>query len=147
MTDNFFNRIDTELQKQGQDEEQKATRVADAEALARDAISEATAVLKPYRDKLATRAISTNLEGGSTTLRLKMVYGNGDIHDLYFGLDRDAAALHFVSYHVDENGSRYSATDAARIRRDQWTIGEFTRRLEKHIEDYIFYAKRHGGTA
>jgi hypothetical protein len=46
---------------------------------------------------------------------------------------------------TNDDGRTYTSTDGSSYRANNWDNDIFIQKLEKHINDYLFYAERHGG--
>lgn len=145
MSEDFFSRIDKMLSSQEVDRKTEAAQADAAEKWATSAISKAREIAKHMQAELRNRGISSELSGSGTTITFVMKFRNGDRHSLYAGLDRPRKGIEYVGYYT-EGGKDYSGTTGELYPESQWTESGYEQRLQKHVEDYISFAPRHGGT-
>lgn len=145
MTDDFFAKIDATLGKNAADEANAEDETAAAVLFAERVVPDLANFARTMAAGLRSRGISAEVQAGKTTIRFKMQYGNGDRHDLYFGLDRQSRGFERIGYFTDEKGKQYSSTDGAVHREAGWNPRVFQEALERHVADYVAYAPRHRG--
>lgn len=147
MTDDFFAALDAKLDESSTSEVQHATAREEAEAFAERVIAPAVVFANSVAEQLASRGITAEVIPSTTSVTFTMRFKNQDKHDLFVGLEHDRPGIQATGYYVDEKGKPYSATTGVLYRAANWTDTTYRELLKKHVDDYGFYASRHGGIA
>ncbi|GEM_PF-5128746 len=147
VSDNFFSKLDQQLDAAKSEEMAVADRKAADRAFSEKAIAELRPVATEYAAKLRERGISTRVSG-SGVLEFEMRWADGGTHGLMICPDLDTGRLKIVRKSTDHtDGRRFSSSDWQTYGEDTWKPSTFESALESVINDYMSFAKHHGGIA
>jgi len=143
--EDFFSKVDGTLNKAA---ETKAAS-QDAAAQNREFLEAVIARLSPlataYKAKLRERGIHTELDSYPTGINFTMRYNDGGHHGLRIGCTLERNRIEITSSFTSDDGKNYTSTDGASYDSTNWNDNIFESKLQKCIEDFLFYAERHGG--
>lgn len=147
VNDDFFSKLD----KQISDVKAEETAVAHRKAADRAFSVRAIAALHPladeYASKLRERGISAQVSGNEG-LEFEMRWQDGGTHGLTVYPDLTTGRIKITRKSTDHtDGRRYSSSDWQTHGEDSWKPSMFENALKGVINDYMFYAKMHGGVA
>lgn len=141
----FFKKIDQKIESIRNDK-------TAAENISRsnlDYLAETVLRIKPiaetYASELKQRQIAVDLQTSKYSVTLTMKFKNGGHHSLSFGSSHTDNRMEITGNYTNDDGRPYSSTDGKSYDHTNWSDIIYKDKLEKCIEDFIFYAPRHGG--
>jgi hypothetical protein len=146
MSDDFFNKIDKQLDSSKAKKEAAQATQTDRLKFAAQVISQCAPVAEQYQQKLHERGVKVEYSAFPHRLTFKILYKDGGFHGLTFGADRDSSRLTFEGIFTDE-GKSWTSTSGGGYDEKSWKAEIFEQKLQKEIEDALFYADRHHGVA
>ena len=142
----FFDEVDSAIDdnKAKQDNQRKKDKALSV--FFSDEIKSITPMLKNYESTLNEKGMKCDLKLGEGSFSFTIKHNNGNNHTLSFSLDNqdEFRSYNFYTYFRDEkNGSPMKSTDAKPYNKENWSHEMVEERIQKHIEDFMFYQKRH----
>jgi len=142
---NFFKKIDQQIEsirdgKKAAEQNSKTNLDYVAEIILR-----AKPVAEVYASELKQREISIDLKSSKHSITFSMKYKDGGHHSLTLGSSLGDNRLEITGNYTNDDGRNYSSTDGKSYDQSNWSDDIYKEKLEKCIEDFIFYAPRHGG--
>jgi hypothetical protein len=147
MADNsFFKSIDEKISKQKQEQiEEKETLTQERELLS-DIIESLVPEVETYKNGLLERGIHAEISSSSRHLSFNMKYKDGGKHELLLSeTERFDGRYSITTYSTNDDGRTFSSTNGTSYSSTTWSNDNFIQALERHINNFLFYANRHGG--
>lgn len=147
MADNsFFKSVDEKIGRQKQEQiEEKETLVQERERLS-EIIASLVPEVETYKNGLLERDIHAEISSSSRHLSFNMKYKDGGKHDLLLSeSERFDGRYSIMKFSTSDDGRTFSSTNGASYNSTTWSNDDFIQALERHINDFLFYANRHGG--
>ncbi|WP_217479039.1 hypothetical protein [Enterobacter chuandaensis] len=147
MADNsFLKSVDEKIGKQKQEQiEEKETLTKERELLS-DIIESLVADVETYKNGLLERGIHAEISSSPRHLSFNMKYKDSGKHDLLLSeTERFDGRFAIMTFSTSDDGRTFSSTNGASYSSDTWSNDVFIQALEGHINDFLFYANRHGG--
>lgn len=142
MSDEFFDKLDETIGRMREGENQKADadsiRVDDATQL----VESVAPIVNDYKAKLEKRGIDVHVVARGDYFHFTMKFKDGGHHG--FELRRTANNYEIVTLFTNDDG-RHMEGHTGQIDLRNFGGASFEKRLQKEIDDFIFYAPRHGG--
>lgn len=145
VSDDFFDKVDAKLSSDAAKKQAANDLNARNREFSKKAISEVYPLAVEYKKKLVERGIHVELNGSETGFSFKAFYADGGHNGLEVYPTLETGEIQFHSIYTNDDGRNHRGTDAARYNEKNWTPKEFEVRLKKSIDDFLFYADRHGG--
>ena len=146
MGDDFFSSLDNKISELKTGEQEARERELADRAAAEEAIAAMHPVANDYAAKLRERGISAKVSGSNKGITFEMRWADNAEHGLSVYPDLASGRLKLIrnsTSHTD--GRRFSSTDGMMYAAGQWAPDRFEAALKGIIEDYMFYAPKHGG--
>ena len=141
----FFDKLDSAIDKQKQAEsDHKAAKQQNEEFFSQISARLAPA-LENYATKLKERGMRVVHSANSRHVWLELKYSDGGHRSLSLNTDLDSGRIFFEEHFTNDDGKNYKSTSGASYDQATWKDEIFASKLEKMIEDFVFYAPRHGG--
>lgn len=102
-------------------------------------------ILEQYVEEMKKRNIKFKYSNNKRHISIELKYKNGGHNSLIFNPNLDSGRIEFNRYFTSDDGKNYHSTDGSSYDESTWSDEFFKTRLEKLIEDFIFYAPRYGG--
>ncbi|CAH5397578.1 hypothetical protein [Serratia marcescens] len=147
MADNsFFNNVDKKIAEKQQEQKKEKTRLDEERAFLSQIVESLVPKVEFYKEGLLERGIYAELSSSSRYICFKMKYKDGGRHDLLLSeTQRFDGGITMTTESTNDDGRTYTSTDGSSYKSNNWDNDIFIQKLEKHINDYLFYAERHGG--
>lgn len=143
--DDFFSKVDSKLQKL-QDTDASTKEAADqALILVKDVVRRLRPLAETYEQQLKNRGLKASLSLSDTSIGLTLKFKDGGHHGISLGPEGNASRLEFKGYYTNDDGKHYHSTEGRSYGPESWDDAFFKERIEKCIDDFLFYAPRHGG--
>lgn len=145
MTDDFFDKLDKKISEQ-----ESADRVARNQTMvnrefSHEAIRKMLEIATSYKGKLRERDIHAEISGNQRGFSFKMIWADGGHRALEVYPDLHSGRIQFHTAFTNDDGRNLRSTDGASYDAGNWKDEDFEPKLKKLIDDFVFYADRHGG--
>ena len=142
----FFKAVDEKIGRQKQEQiEEKETLVQEREHLS-EIIESLVPEVETYKNGLLERGIHAEISSSPRHLSFNMKYKDGGKHELLLSeTERFDGRYSITTFSTNDNGRTFSSTNGASYSSATWSNDHFIQALERHINDFLFYANRHGG--
>ena len=147
MADNsFFNNVDKKIAEKQQEQKEEKTRLDEERAFLSQLVESLLPKVEFYKDGLLERGVHAELSSSPRHICFKMKYKDGGRHDLLLSeTQRFDGRITMTTESTSDDGRTFTSIDGSSYESSQWNNDIFIQKLEKHINDYLFYAERHGG--
>lgn len=148
MSDDFFNALDKKIGDLNAKQQASAAQKDADSAFSEEAILEMHTVARDYVAKLKDRGITARVSGNERGIRFEMRWADNADHGLAVYPDIDTGRLKIIKNSTDHSDDRrFQSTDGRLYGRADWDSSKFESALQSVINDYLFYADKHGGVA
>lgn len=141
----FFDKIDNAISKQKQAEIDHKSAQQENEEFFSQISARLAPTLETYATKLKERGMRVVHSANGRHVWLELKYRDGGHRALSLQTNLDSGRIEFEEHFTNDDGKNYKSTTGASYDKSSWNDELFVSRLEKMIEDFIFYAPRHGG--
>lgn len=145
--DEFFGSVDAKLGAKKKEHDAREDKRTQNLEFAKQAAADAQPIAERYVEKLRERGITAKVERSELGLSFKLRYADSGIWNLTLSPNVDTGKLEFHGEYTNDDGRRFGSWDAMSYDENTWSAETFTKKLQKHIEDYVFYADRHRGVS
>lgn len=147
MADNsFFKSIDEKIGRQKQEQIEEKEMLTQERELLSDIIESLVPEIETYKNGLLERGIHAEISSSSRHLSFNMKYKDGGKHELLLSeTERFDGRYSITTFSTNDDGRAFSSTNGASYSSTTWSNDYFIQALERHINDFLFYANRHGG--
>jgi hypothetical protein len=145
--EDFFKKVDTKMGSIGEAEAAEKKAAAELQSFMKKAIEDFAPTLQSYADKIKERGIRCESNSNGHGFSITLYFKDGGKHGLTFSQEYRSriGAYSFNGHFTNDDGKNYTSTDGAQITQSNWSVEDTERRVQKVIEDFLFYADRHGG--
>jgi hypothetical protein len=143
--DDFFKNVDSNLEAMHRSASAAQSAAEKNMAFARQLIERLTPIARAYEDQLKERRIRVKLSASEDGIFFRLEYKNGHHYALALNTEGKLNRLEIKSHFTNEGGKNYVSTTGATYDENNWNDSVYTEQLEKCIQDFLFYANRHGG--
>lgn len=143
MSDDFFDKIDKQLNDQEALRKQKAESSAANSKFCEEAIRQARPIADKYVEKLTSRGIDAEVSGHDSYFTVRLRWPDFDELEIAIGVDHKDKKAKIQEYHK-EKSNRYKYGEY-HINPDSWSLDKYEERLKKVISDFMAWSDRHGG--
>jgi hypothetical protein len=143
----FFKGVDEKIGRQKQEQiEENETLVQERERLS-EIIESLVPEVETYQNRLIERGIHAEISSSSRHLSFNMKYKDGGKHDLLLSeTERFDGRYAIMTFSTSDDGRTFRSTNgSSSYNSASWSNDHFIQALERHINDFLFYANRHGG--
>jgi hypothetical protein len=148
VSDDFFGELDKKIGGLNAKEQAKAAQKAAEAAFSEKAIADMHPVAQQYVEKLRERGITARVSGSESGLTFEMRWADSADHGLTVYPDLETGRLKIVRNSTDHtDGKRFRSSDGLTHGEADWEPSKFEGALKSVINDYMFYADKHGGIA
>jgi hypothetical protein len=108
-------------------------------------ISRLAPMVSTYKAKLKERGVNADVESHPTGISFTLKYKDGGHRATHIGRDSKTSRIEITTFFTDDNHKNYRSTDGNSHDQNSWQDEFFELSLQRCIDDYLFYADRHGG--
>jgi hypothetical protein len=144
-TDDFFSKIDAKIGNISDAEKANVDKREKNYAFLKTLNERVTPIAESYKTKLQERGIFADVRSNDYGFSFELKYKNGGYRRLELGYDFDTKNITFSDHYTNDDGKNYKTLGGQALDETNWNDSLFEKRLQKCIEDYLFYADRHGG--
>ncbi len=141
----FFNKLDQTINEQKQSQQNVKSRLEEIKSFFQVQISELEPRLNDYVEQCNKRGINALCSVNDYSFSFTLKNQNGFFHTITFHQDFNSECFQFTKEFMNDDHKKYTSTDGISYVEDSWTQELAIAKVEKTIEDFVFYAKRHGG--
>ncbi len=146
MSDDFFDKIDAKLTAQRETREAKEKAEDINRAFVKRVMPGLVRIAETYAQKCRDRGMSAEVKGSEYSVTFSLRYRKGQERSLSGGPQHDMNnRLSFEEHYPSDDGKRYKSIPSSWYDESNWSDEIFEGLLKKTIEDFVFYANRHGG--
>lgn len=147
MADNSsFKSIDEKIGSQKQEQIKEKETLTQERELLSDIIDSLVPEVETYKNGLLERGIHAEISSSSRHLSFNMKYKDGGKHELLLSeTERFDGRYSITTFSTNDDGRTFSSTNGASYSSTTWSNDNFIQALERHINNFLFYANRHGG--
>lgn len=147
MADNsFFKSVDEKIGKQKQEQIKEKETLTQERELLSDIIESLVPEVETYKNGLLERGIHAEISSSSRYLSFNMKYKDGGKHNILLSeTERFDGRYAIMTFSTSDDGRTFSSTNGASYSSTTWSNDNFIQALERHINNFLFYANRHGG--
>jgi len=143
--DDFFSKIDSKLEEQKQRKESANTQKEENRAFLAKVCTEVAPIVAKYEHELQARNINVSSTIRDHLVSVELKFADGGHNRLTLSQDIDSGRLTMEKHFTNDDGKNYKSTDGRTFNEQNWRNDLFETALKKLIEDFVFYAPRHGG--
>lgn len=141
----FFDKLDSTIDKQKRaDNDHRAAKQENE-----DFFSQISARLVPtlevYAEKLKERGIRVEHSANNRHVSMELKYSDGGHRALLLHTNLDTGRIEFEEHYTNDDGKNCKSITGTSYDQSTWKDELFESKLKKMIEDFVFYAPRHGG--
>lgn len=118
---------------------------AENQAFLETVVARLQPVVASYQARLAERKINAEIKVSQASISFTLHYRDGG----HCGLTLDGHLtdwrIEITAHYTNDNGRNYVNSLGITYGRDNWQDSIFEEALQKCIDDFLFYAARHGG--
>ena len=141
----FFSKLDSAIDKQKEAEnDHKEAKQQNAEFFGQISARLAP-ILEQYAKQLEDRGMRVTHSANERFVWLELKYRDGGHRALSLHTGLNSGRIEFEELFTNDDGKNYKSTTGASYDQSTWKDELFVSKLEKMIEDFVFYAPRHGG--
>lgn len=118
---------------------------AENQAFLETVVARLQPVVASYQARLAERQICAEVMTSPASLSFTLRYRDGGHYGLTLDGHLDDKRIEITAHYTNDNGRNYVSTGGVTYGRDNWQDSIFEDALQKCIDDFLFYAGRHGG--
>lgn len=102
-------------------------------------------ILEQYVQEIKKREIEVKSSTNTRHISIELKYKDGGHRSLVLNTNLNSGRIEFNQYYTNDDGKNYQSTDGGSYDESTWKDDIFKGKVEKLIQDFIFYAPRHGG--
>jgi hypothetical protein len=146
-TNENFKKIDGKLDELKQGQQQVATDSKKNEEFFEEVVSRVGERAKEYAEQVKSRNIPVDLNISKYSISFMLKFKDGGHHGVILGhaLRSQSSRIEITGSFTNDDGKKYTSTSGVSYDSENWNDDIFTSAIEKCIEDFVFYAPRHGG--
>lgn len=141
----FFSSIDAKISRADRSSAGAADIPAANQAFLETVVARLQPVVASYQARLAERNIVAEVKRSPASISFTLRYRDGG----HCGLTLDGhladRRIEITAHYTNDNGRNYVHTGDVTYGSDNWQDSIFEDALQKCIDDFLFYASRHGG--
>lgn len=144
-SDDFFANVDSKLRKISEAEAASNDRSAENREFLELVVARLAPIVSSYKAKLKERNLHAEVQSYPTGISFTIRYKDGGHHGLSIGGSLETNRITMTSSFTNDDGRNYTSTNGATYDKSNWKDELFEEQLQKCIQDFLFYADRHGG--
>ncbi|MBO2888551.1 hypothetical protein J5H79_22890, partial [Providencia rettgeri] len=142
----ILNKIDSKKEENAEAEIQNKQMQSDNESFLRELVINLAPMVKEYEEKLSEKGIKVKADIGLQSISFELKFNDGGHWNLLLAPTLDSTGrFSFTSSCTNDDGRPYTSTNGSTYGKTNWQDEMFFEKLDKHIEDFIYYSDRHGG--
>ena len=102
-------------------------------------------ILEQYVEEIKKRNIQVKSTSNKRYISVELKYKNGGYSCLLLSTNLESGRIEFQKNYTGDNGERFVSVDGSSYDERTWKDDIFKTKIEKLIEDFVFYAPRYGG--
>ncbi|WP_109858689.1 hypothetical protein [Acinetobacter baumannii] len=102
-------------------------------------------ILEQYVEEIKKRNIQVKSTSNKRYISVELKYKNGGYSSLLLSTNLESGRIEFQKNYTGDNGERFVSVDGSSYDERTWKDDIFKTKIEKLIEDFVFYAPRYGG--
>jgi hypothetical protein len=143
--EDFFSKVDATLSKVAEAQMTARSMADQNRQFLETVIVRLSPTVFAYKEKLRERGIYAEVDSYPTAITFTMRYKDGGHHGLRIGGKLESNLIEVTTSFTSDDGKNYTSTDGGSYDSANWNDSIFEAKLRKCIEDFLFYADRHGG--
>jgi hypothetical protein len=141
----FFNKLDSKIEEKNQQKQTTKLNVEETKQFFKNEISELASIIKDYVEKCVARGINASCSVNEYSFSFTVKNKNGFFLTEIFSQSDNPLYFEFVSEFMDDNRKKYRSKSGMTYTENNWDQGVAVNKIEKTINDFMFYIDRHGG--
>jgi len=143
--DEFFNKIDQKLQNQKN--VKASSKVTEDENLTflKEVVLRITPLTEDYAAKLQDRGMKVSIKTSDYSISFSLFFKDGGHYAVILGSSDPSNRIEITVDFTNDDGRNFTSRSGATYNAETWKDEIYEESLRKCIEDFIFYADRHGG--
>ncbi|EJB1788670.1 hypothetical protein MUC14_004604 [Vibrio parahaemolyticus] len=141
----FFNKLDQKINEQKQIQKNAKSRLEELKDFFKIQISELEPRLNDYVEQCNKRSMNASCSVNDYSFSFTLKNQNGFFNTIIFHQDFSSDRFQFTNEFMNDDRKKYTSTDGMSYVESSWTQELAIKKVEQTIEDFVFYAKRHGG--
>jgi hypothetical protein len=145
--DDFFKEVDKKIDSINEAKTKDKNSALEVDIFMKKAIQDFMPTLQTYVDKVEERGIKCECRSNELSFSFMLFYKDGGKNGLTFGQDftLNSGAFIFKGHSTNDDGKNFTSTDGSPISQNNWSLEDAEKRVQRTINDFLFYADRHGG--
>jgi hypothetical protein len=146
-TNDFFAKIDKQLGTIEQNQHKDSSAADDNRELLEEIIARISSKVEEYAHEVSSRGISLNLNITKVRISFLLKYKDGGHRATILepSMSSNLHRIEITGSFTNDDGKDYTSRSGLTYDRSNWKDELFISSIEKCIEDFLFYAPRHGG--
>jgi hypothetical protein len=146
-TEDFFKKVDKKIDSIDEAEAAEKKAAAELQVFMKKAIEDFSPTLQYYVDQIKGRGIRCESNSNGHSFSITLYFKDGGKHGLTFSQEYRSriGTYSFNVYFTNDDGKNHTSTDGSQITQSNWSAEDAESRIQKVIEDFLFYADRHDG--
>lgn len=143
----FFSKVDQKIDKIKQQHQQSETEANENLEFLEEIVAELTNKVEAYVNQIRNRGITVDFHASKSGILFNLKYKDGGHFGTRLGRSKYANnnRIEITGSFTNDDGKNYTSTSGTTYDRQTWKDEYFISSIEKCIDDYLFYAPRHGG--
>jgi hypothetical protein len=144
-SDDFFSKVDEKLKAS---KETQASVKADASEnldFLKEVVFRITPLANNYAAKLQDRGIKVDLKSTAFSISFSLIFNDGGHYAIILGSSSASNRFEITGDYTNDDGRNYTSKDGASYDSKNWKDEIYEEKLKACIDNFIFYADRHGG--
>lgn len=144
-SDEFFANVDVKLSKSAEADAASKNAASENREFLGAVIARLTPITSSYKAKLKERNIQVEVQSYPTGISFTLRYKDGGYRALNIGGRLEDNRIEITTLSTNDDGRNYKSSSGASYDKNNWKDSVFEVELQKCINDFLFYADRHGG--
>ncbi len=144
-SDDFFANVDVKLSKAAEANAASKNTASENREFLEEVIARLAPVASSYKEKLKERKVQVEVQSYPTGISFTLRYKDGGHRALNIGGRLEDNRIEVTTLFTNDDGRNYKSTSGASYDKNNWKDSVFEDELQKCINDFLFYADRHGG--
>lgn len=144
-SDDFFVSVDTKLSKSAEADTASKSAASENREFLEEVVARLAPIVSPYKARLKERNIHVEVQSYPAGISLTLRYKDGGHRGMSIGGRLENNRIEITTSFTNDDGRNYTGTSGATYDKNNWKDSIFEDELQKCINDFLFYADRHGG--